>query len=299
MDASAATTNIDSELEQADDQDLDDDHEETTAAALQRMIGQQELPSWNTVDPEIRDKMHALTCATMALDVEEQETLYAFHLSSCEYVSEGLTQLYRVKLEESVPDDEERSRVEDVEALESSRLVLTKVPPASTGSQTAILLEGAKQDISRLVTIREAHQTKRAAKSTKTSKVPPNHQAPSIPSTVSQRHQICSQMADVIRRSGTGTERNVRWKSGNAPGAKDPAEVSQLSGNSANAELAAKERVNAVCPLLTPPQFRLYYGCRLPDCGQDSSTTIPFTSQGTWLTGLWETMSNRLPPGSR
>jgi hypothetical protein len=41
-----------------------------------------------------------------------------------------------------------------------------------------------------------------------------------------------------------------------APGTKDPAEVSQLSGNSANAELAAKEHVSAVCvslPLLLSP----------------------------------------------
>ena len=53
-------------------------------------------------------------------------------------------------------------------------------------------------------------------------------------------------MADVIRRSGTGLERNIRWISGNAPGTKDPTEMSQLSGNSVNAELAAKERVNAV-----------------------------------------------------
>jgi hypothetical protein len=67
------TEDVDSE--QTHDQGLDDDHEETTAAALQRMIGQQELPSWSTVDPEIRDKMHALTCAAMALDIEEQEML--------------------------------------------------------------------------------------------------------------------------------------------------------------------------------------------------------------------------------
>jgi len=69
------TSAEDVDPEQTHGQDLDDDHEETTAAALQRMIGQQELPSWSTVDPEIQNKMHALTCAAMALDIEEQETV--------------------------------------------------------------------------------------------------------------------------------------------------------------------------------------------------------------------------------
>jgi hypothetical protein len=56
-------------------EDSDHEEEETTAAALQRMIGFQQLPSWNSVDLELRDKMHALTCAAMALDVEDQENL--------------------------------------------------------------------------------------------------------------------------------------------------------------------------------------------------------------------------------
>jgi len=54
------------------------------------------------------------------------------------------------------------------------------------------------------------------------------------------------QMADVIHRASTGLQREFRWKSGSAPGTKDSAEVSLLKGNSANAELAAGERVKAV-----------------------------------------------------
>lgn len=112
-----------------------------------------------------------------------------------------------------------------------------------------------------------------------------HHPAPSASSTTSQRHQICSQMADVIPRSGTGIKRNIRWKSGNAPGTKDAAEVLQLSGNSANAELAAKRRVNAVCNLLPPPFSTSIHDdiCRPLDCGRSSSTTHLFTSQGIWL----------------
>ena len=62
-------------MEDTDEEDLDEDKDETEAGALQRMIGLQELPNWNTVDAELQDKMHALTCAAMALDVEEQERL--------------------------------------------------------------------------------------------------------------------------------------------------------------------------------------------------------------------------------
>ena len=164
-----------------------------------------------------------------------------------------LIQFGRAKLEESMPDNEEQSRVKDTTAIELARSVVKKVSSISAGSHITVLLEGGRQDISHLVTIREAHQTRRATKSTKTCRAPPNHAESPIPSTAAQRHQICSQMADVIRRSGTGIERNTRWKSGSAPGTKDPAEVSQLSGNSANAELATKERVNAVCDLLHLP----------------------------------------------
>ena len=195
------------------------------------------------------------------------------------------TRLYRAKLEEHLPNDEERSRTKDTATLESTQLALKKIPPTSTGPQTPILLEGEQYDISQLVTIRRVHQTKRATKSTKNSKVPSHHPAPSASSTTSQRHQICSQMADVIRRSGTGIERNIRWKSGNAPGTKDAAEVLQLSGNSANAELAAKRRVNAVCNLLPPPFSTSIHDdiCRPLDCRRSSSTTHLFTSQGIWL----------------
>lgn len=151
-----------------------------------------------------------------------------------------------MKLEESLPDDEEQLRAKDAKAIELTRSTLKNTSLTSGGFQTTILLEGEQQDISQLTTIRAAHQTRRATRSTKAGKTPPNDLALPTSSTLSQRHQICSQMADVIRRSGTGIERNVRWKSGSAPGTKGTAEVSQLSGNSANAELAAKERVTAV-----------------------------------------------------
>ena len=68
-------TTDDDDSERTDDQDFDHSYEETAATALQYMIGQQELPNWSTVEPEIRDKMHALTCAAMALDIEEREML--------------------------------------------------------------------------------------------------------------------------------------------------------------------------------------------------------------------------------
>ena len=55
--------------------DLAEDSYETEAAALQRMIGVQQTPGWASVDTEIQDRMHMLTCAAIALDVEERRTL--------------------------------------------------------------------------------------------------------------------------------------------------------------------------------------------------------------------------------
>ena len=135
-----------------------------------------------------------------------------------------------------------QSRIEDARVVGLARLALKEVSPRNAGYE-ATELEDGNQDIPWLVAIGQAHQTRQAAKSTKAGRA----SAPPAPGpTASQRHQICSQMADVIRRSGTGTERNTRWKSGNAPGTKDTVEVSQLSGNSANTELAAKEHIKMV-----------------------------------------------------
>ena len=54
-------------------------------------------------------------------------------------------------------------------------------------------------------------------------------------------------MVEVIRRAGTGLERDACWRSQTAPGTQGPDEMLLLTGNSANAEIAAKERVNTVC----------------------------------------------------
>ena len=70
----ASTTAETGDMEEMHEEDLDDD-QETTTAALRRMIGLQELPNWAAVEPELQGKMHALTCAAMALDVEDQENL--------------------------------------------------------------------------------------------------------------------------------------------------------------------------------------------------------------------------------
>jgi hypothetical protein len=69
------TTAANNDTGEEHEEDLDDDNKETTAATLQRMIGLQELPCWTSVNPKIQGRMHALTCAAMALDVDEQETL--------------------------------------------------------------------------------------------------------------------------------------------------------------------------------------------------------------------------------
>jgi hypothetical protein len=189
-----------------------------------------------------------------------------------------VTKTYSAKLEESLPDNETQSRVKDAMVIGSVRSSLKEVSPTNTGCETTIL-EGGQPNISRLVTIRRVHQTRRAAKSVRSKASTP----PAPGTNTSQRHKVCSQMADVIRRSGTGIERNVRWTSGNAPGTKDPTEVSQLSGNSVNAELAAKARVNAVRNSSHPlqPRVLIYVDMhRRLACERGSLIITQFISQG-------------------
>jgi hypothetical protein len=110
---------------------------------------------------------------------------------------------------------------------------------------TSLLSTIVQSNLSQLVIVRKAHQTKRAANSVKT-RANPQDATPDQPLGPTDRQRLCAQMADVIRRVGSGLERGTRWKSGTAPGTRTPMEVQTLAGNSANAELAARQRVDTV-----------------------------------------------------
>ena len=125
----------------------------------------------------------------------------------------------------------------------------------SIGTDTASFLSTITQlDLSQLVAVRQAHQTKRAANSIKTRANPQDVMTSDQPREQTDRRRLHAQMAEVIRRAGSGLERGVRWKSGTAPGTRSLAEVSTLTGNSANAEVVAKERVNTVRRLHLPDE---------------------------------------------
>lgn len=109
-----------------------------------------------------------------------------------------------------------------------------------TGSIVAV----SRRDLSQLVAVRRAHQTKRAARSTKTRSNP--HDTILENTNESDHQQLHSQMVEVVNRVGTGLERSARWRSGTAPGTRSAEETLALAGNSANAEYVAKERVNKV-----------------------------------------------------
>ena len=135
---------------------------------------------------------------------------------------------------------------EDVWREEAQAIMVQKKMKKANGAaaKTFTPFKAGSMDPLQLVQIRRVHQTRRAAKSTRPGvEGCEEHKAPTAGS---ERHKICMQMADVIRRAGTGLERGLRWKSGSAPGTKDPKEVSTLNGNSANAELAAGGRVKEV-----------------------------------------------------
>jgi hypothetical protein len=126
--------------------------------------------------------------------------------------------------------------------------------PGGAASETngGSILTVAQTDLSRLVAVRLAHQTKRAANSVKTHV---NSQDTTVgPPAQTDRQRLCAQMAEVVRRAGSGLERGAQWRSGTAPGTRSLAETLVLTGNSANAEAVAKERVTAVCNLQLPDE---------------------------------------------
>ena len=49
--------------------------QEIEAVVIQRLINVQQTPGWKAVDSETQDKMHMLTCAKIALEIEERRSL--------------------------------------------------------------------------------------------------------------------------------------------------------------------------------------------------------------------------------
>ena len=105
-------------------------------------------------------------------------------------------------------------------------------------------------DLSVLVTIRRAHETQRAKKSVRTQVqddgVERSEQHSNSGKEPSIRQKIFREMTQVLRedqdqRKNTGANRAATWKS-SAPGGRDVADIATLTGNSANAELAAGQR---------------------------------------------------------
>ena len=131
---------------------------------------------------------------------------------------------------------------EEAQVLQTLRKRMKK--PHPTVAETSTPFRAGSVDLSQLVQIRRIHQTRRAKKSVRSNM--DGREEPEQPTAGTQRRKLCMQMADVIHRANTGLQRELRWKSGSAPGTKDSTEVSLLKGNSANAELAAGERVKAV-----------------------------------------------------
>ena len=131
---------------------------------------------------------------------------------------------------------------EETQVIEILKKKMKKMNGTVMGAST--LFKAGSVDPLQLVQLRQAHQTRRATKSVRPGTG--GHDEAGEPTAGSERRKICMQMADVIRRTGTGLERGLRWKSGGAPGTRNPKEVALLSGNSANAELAASERVKTV-----------------------------------------------------
>ena len=109
-------------------------------------------------------------------------------------------------------------------------------------------------DLTILVSIRRSHETQRAKKSVRTqpevqddgNEQLEQHSNSGKEPGPSIRQKIFREMTQVLRedqdrRKNTGANRAATWKS-SAPGGRDTADTAILTGNAANAELAAGQR---------------------------------------------------------
>ena len=143
----------------------------------------------------------------------------------------------------------------DTAIVQATQATITKM------SAPVLVTPAGCDTLERLVELRSLHQTRRAAHSVRSrhgsgTREPQDAQDVATPVAI-KRQKLCAQMADVLRRSSTGLERSTRWRS--APGTMDPDGVSELNGNSANAEVVAKNRVKAVSHSLSYCLTHLFY----------------------------------------
>ena len=153
---------------------------------------------------------------------------------------------HNFRTESGTETDEKLLWSADAAVVRTARSTITNVLGQGHKSAVSVTLVGCDA-LERLVKLRFLHQTQRASKSVRSRgepKTKPQGVQLVVPSAAAERQKLCVQMADVIRRSETGLERCTRWRS--APGTMDRSEISELNGNSANAEVAAKDRVKAV-----------------------------------------------------
>ena len=114
-------------------------------------------------------------------------------------------------------------------------------------------------DLTLLVSIRRAHETQRAKKSVRTqvqddSNGQPEQHSHNSAKEPSIRQKIFREMTQVLRedqdqRKNTGANRAATWKS-SAPGGRNIADTAILTGNAANAELAAGQRSLTVSEII-------------------------------------------------
>ena len=150
------------------------------------------------------------------------------------------------RTEASTEADERLLWGADAAIIQNVQSSIVDIPPKKCRNALSVA-PGSCATLERLVELRFSHQTQRAVNSVRSrgeSKTQGPRDVQVTTTAAAKRQKLCVQMADVIRRSGTGLERCTRWKS--APGTMDPSEVSGLSGNSANAEIAARDRVGIV-----------------------------------------------------
>ncbi|KAI0309338.1 hypothetical protein OF83DRAFT_1179744 [Amylostereum chailletii] len=230
----AADTNSEDESLYEDEEELSDDAEE-----LQRIVDYDQGKTAGFGTDALDEHILRLNCAAVMVNVED--------IVAARSASDSIT-----------PEQEAEAAREDARQLDgdtaAARLPGIQAPPEPLLTSDFTHLLSSHLDFSHLVTIRRLHESRRARDGVRKSLTQvlasdSAHLADNPEGkTESTRRQLINGFNIVLREQqgnlkaiGTGLERSARWRNNTST---EPANT--VSGNSANAELAAGQRATTV-----------------------------------------------------
>ncbi|PBK63611.1 hypothetical protein ARMSODRAFT_894015 [Armillaria solidipes] len=224
-------------------------------------IDDQEPPSNETILEGLQNAIDSINSATNLTLAEENE-LEALTFAAVALSVEKLARMYvtiaslgsSTDTAEQIKADVQRAIAVNPQLVSAVLQNLLDNTTLETEGPPCSVIEVTPSELEPLISIRQSHQTVQAMKGVRTYKPPmaqqqrPKTKPDDTPKEISKEQELAQRINSIIHRaqdwgSSTGLNRKMRWtgESSNAPAAN--------SGNTANAEVAAKGRASEVSSL--------------------------------------------------